>query len=172
MATYTRHQVVLLLAVVVAAALGIAIGHWRRAHPDLVDEIERFDQPASDISSTASPAPERDTRKRSVLVPPEPSTRRSESAVNVTSPVLNRRSSKYHSAPAHGDGAPTPPIDLNRASAPELMRLPGIGPSLAARIIAAREADGPFASVDDLRRVAGIGAARVARFRELVTVSP
>ncbi len=69
-------------------------------------------------------------------------------------------------------GEQAPLVDLNRASAPELMRLPGVGPALAARIIAARDADGPFTSVDDLRRVAGIGAARIARFRELVTVSP
>jgi competence ComEA-like helix-hairpin-helix protein len=48
-------------------------------------------------------------------------------------------------------------IDVNRAGAAELETLPGIGPVLAARIVAERERRGPFRSVDDLRRVSGIG---------------
>jgi DNA uptake protein ComE-like DNA-binding protein len=58
-------------------------------------------------------------------------------------------------APAKGKKKPPEtPIDVNRASAAELMQLPGVGPTLSARIVAGR----PFASVDDLRRVKGIGA--------------
>lgn len=49
-------------------------------------------------------------------------------------------------------------IDPNTATAAELDRLPGVGPSLAARIIEERER-GPFTSADDLTRVRGIGAA-------------
>ncbi len=60
------------------------------------------------------------------------------------------------------------PIDVNRAPAERLVALPGVGPVLAARIAAAR----PFATVDDLRRVPGLGAARLARLRPLVTVHP
>ncbi|PYN96545.1 MAG: hypothetical protein DMD91_21105 [Candidatus Rokuibacteriota bacterium] len=52
------------------------------------------------------------------------------------------------------------------------MRLPGVGPVLANRIVSARESDGPFASVDDLRRVSGVGPTRIERFRPLVTISP
>lgn len=48
-------------------------------------------------------------------------------------------------------------IRVNTASAAELELLPGIGPKLAARIIAERNANGPFRSVDDLQRVRGIG---------------
>ncbi len=59
-------------------------------------------------------------------------------------------------------------IDLNSASATELEGLPGIGPTLAARIIAAR----PLARVDDLLRVQGIGPVRLARLRALVTTTP
>lgn len=50
-------------------------------------------------------------------------------------------------------------IDLNTASAQELTRLPRIGPALAARIVANRIADGPFARIDELERVSGIGPA-------------
>jgi competence ComEA-like helix-hairpin-helix protein len=49
------------------------------------------------------------------------------------------------------------PVDVNRASEEELTRLPGIGPALAARIVAFREAHGPFATLEDLERVSGIG---------------
>ncbi|MFG0260062.1 MAG: ComEA family DNA-binding protein, partial [Phycisphaerales bacterium JB041] len=65
--------------------------------------------------------------------------------------------------------APTPAagvarkIDLNTASAAELDLIPSIGPTLAARIIADREANGPFHSLDDLDRVPGIGPKTVAK---------
>ena len=54
-------------------------------------------------------------------------------------------------------------INLNTASAAELDLLPSIGPTLAARIIADREANGPFGSLDDLDRVPGIGPKTVAK---------
>lgn len=53
------------------------------------------------------------------------------------------------------------PIDINQADTAELEGLPGIGPSLAARVIAAR----PFATVDDLAEVRGIGPATLDRLR-------
>ncbi|MGH7318927.1 MAG: ComEA family DNA-binding protein [Candidatus Rokuibacteriota bacterium] len=70
---------------------------------------------------------------------------------------------------------PTPdsPLDLNRATAAELARLPGIGPRLAARILARREAlDGRFGSADDLATVSGVGARKALRLRPLVRASP
>jgi competence ComEA-like helix-hairpin-helix protein len=60
-------------------------------------------------------------------------------------------------------------LNVNRASAVELERLPGIGPSLARRIVADREARGPFATVQALDRVPGIGPALVGRLGALVT---
>jgi competence protein ComEA len=64
--------------------------------------------------------------------------------------------------PAPGPEAAAP-IDLNRADAATLDRLPGIGPVLAAAIVADRAARGPFASVEDLGRVRGIGPRTVER---------
>jgi competence ComEA-like helix-hairpin-helix protein len=49
-------------------------------------------------------------------------------------------------------------MDVNRASAAELELLPGVGPSLAKRMIDAREHGGAFRSVEDLGRVRGLGA--------------
>jgi competence ComEA-like helix-hairpin-helix protein len=60
------------------------------------------------------------------------------------------------------------PLDLNSASAGELERLPGIGPALAARIVAVRDSIGRFGSVSELERVRGIGPAMMAKLAPLV----
>jgi competence protein ComEA len=62
------------------------------------------------------------------------------------------------------------PLNLNSASEAQLEALPGIGPSLAAAILQEREQLGSFRSVDDLKRVRGIGDARFAQLQPLVTV--
>jgi competence ComEA-like helix-hairpin-helix protein len=56
-----------------------------------------------------------------------------------------------------------PALDLNRASARELDALPGIGPVLAARIVAHRQQHGPFGSREELLAVRGIGPRLLAR---------
>ena len=61
-------------------------------------------------------------------------------------------------------------IDLNSATASELDALPGIGPVLAQRIVAHRDEQGPFRSVDQLDDVPGIGPTTFAELAELVTV--
>jgi competence protein ComEA len=72
-----------------------------------------------------------------------------------------------------GPGSPgaAQPLDLNRASAEELMRLPGVGPAIAGRIVRARVERGGFRTVDELVEVSGIGPATLARLRPLVTVA-
>jgi competence protein ComEA len=62
------------------------------------------------------------------------------------------------------------PVDLNRATAEELQRLPGVGPATAAAILAHRESNGPFRSVDQLDDVRGIGPAKLEQLRPLVVV--
>jgi len=60
------------------------------------------------------------------------------------------------------------PLDLNEADAAQLDLLPGIGPATAAAIVAYRDEHGPFASVDDLADVRGIGPAKLDALRGLV----
>jgi competence protein ComEA len=72
--------------------------------------------------------------------------------------------------PVVGSTAPTGPVNLNTATIDQLDRLPGVGPTTAAAIIAHRQQFGPFGSVDDLSAVKGIGPAKIAALRGLVTV--
>jgi competence protein ComEA len=67
-----------------------------------------------------------------------------------------------------GKHALTAPLDLNTATTSELQSISGIGPTLAAKIIAGR----PYKKVDDLLRVSGIGPRLLDRIRPYVTVNP
>ena len=70
------------------------------------------------------------------------------------------------------NAAQSGPLDINTASASDLDGLPGIGQSFADRIIEYRTTNGPFASVEDLQKVKGIGAALFAKIAPLVSVGP
>lgn len=61
-------------------------------------------------------------------------------------------------------------VNLNTATLDELIRLPGIGPVMAQRILQAREANGKFSRVEELARVKGIGKKRMAELKRVVTV--
>ncbi len=62
-------------------------------------------------------------------------------------------------------------LDLDRANAEELARLPRVGPALAARIVADREAHGPFGSLEALDRVPGIGPTLLEAIRPYAAFS-
>ncbi|MEY4037528.1 MAG: hypothetical protein RL201_909, partial [Actinomycetota bacterium] len=73
-------------------------------------------------------------------------------------------------SPQRAKAKQTGPIALNRASAKELESLDGIGPVLAARIVAYRKVNGPFLNVEDLLKVSGIGTAKFGQFKEKLRV--
>jgi DNA uptake protein ComE-like DNA-binding protein len=124
---YTRRQVLLILLLTGAAAAGLGIDRWRRARPELVEQLETADR---DAPPALRPAP----------TPTDLSQAR----------------------------PPAARVDVNRASEADLASLPGVGPTLAARIVAAR----PFNAVDELRRVRGLRRTTLDRIRPLVTTSP
>lgn len=60
-------------------------------------------------------------------------------------------------------------VNVNRAPASELERLPGIGPALAQRIVEDRSRNGPFRALQDLGRVPGIGDVKISQLAPFVT---
>lgn len=187
MAIYNRRQAALLLSLVVAAGLGIAISHWRRTHPELADRLEQLDRSPEAIPTARADAPRADPRRSDDRL--RDATRgdatRSDIALSANdsdeqAPRVEMRTPHAPAAtrsvagdrPLSSRTPPATPVDLNHATVVDLQRLPGIGPVLAARIVGAREASGPFDSVEELRRVGGIGEAKLERVRPLVTVRP
>lgn len=61
-------------------------------------------------------------------------------------------------------------IDVNQAGWVEWMQLEGVGPALASRIVADRQVHGPFATIEDLGRVPGIGPATIDRIRSSLRI--
>lgn len=93
-------------------------------------------------------------------------------AATVLTGQLVRYSSGCRIGPATGRlrlilGAP---LDLNRATAEDLIALPRIGPTKAEQIVAHRAQNGPYGRVEELQQVKGIGPATIRALRPLVTV--
>ncbi|MEN6448897.1 MAG: helix-hairpin-helix domain-containing protein [Thermoguttaceae bacterium] len=63
-------------------------------------------------------------------------------------------------------------VDLNKADWPELMQLPGVGETLAHRIVDSRQVSGPFRDPEDLRRVRGIGPKKLEAIRPYLRPMP
>ena len=62
------------------------------------------------------------------------------------------------------------PVDINSATAEELQQLMGVGPVLAQAIVDYRAEHGPFASVDELLEVSGIGETKLEGIRNDITL--
>jgi comEA protein len=73
-------------------------------------------------------------------------------------------------AAAAAPAAESKPVDINAAASDDLEAVPGIGKSLATRIVAFREKNGAFKSVDELLKVQGIGEKSLEKLRPYVTV--
>jgi competence ComEA-like helix-hairpin-helix protein len=160
MALYTRPQLSLLLALLAAAGVGLAVGRWRATHLDAVERLETLDRevtkppPGGPTHEAVRPSGAQTDTPTRAPVDHQPRRRVAPSGARDAAP------------------APSPPLDLNRASEADLLQLPGVGRVLAARIVAAREAAGRFGAVDDLRRVPGLGRSRLESLRGFLTASP
>jgi competence ComEA-like helix-hairpin-helix protein len=84
----------------------------------------------------------------------------------------SRPGTRTAGAPASTGSAGPQLIDLNAADAAALETLPGVGPVLAARIVAYRDSVGGLTSPEDLLAVRGIGAATLERLRPRLRVAP
>ena len=161
MGLYTRQQLVLLLSLLAAAGVGLGVVHWRAAHPQLVEQLEGVDREIAASGDVS--ADDRDvTRVTEPTAPRQPRRAESESR-----PPARPRAPKRQALPPDRSG---PPLDLNGATLADLVRLPGVGPVLARRILETRETAGRFAAVDDLAGVRGVGRAKLERLRPFVGV--
>jgi competence protein ComEA len=158
MGSYTRPQLTLLLALLAATSAGLGVRHWRATHPQLVDRLETLDREI--VTGDNAGAGDREATSATEPKPPRP--RRGESDSRPATRPTKRQALPDHAAS---------PLDLNQASEIELMRLPGVGPVLARRILEARENAGRFGAVDDLVDVRGLGRTRLERLRPFVGVS-
>jgi competence ComEA-like helix-hairpin-helix protein len=136
-----------LVFVLVSLVLGSLFREWRRSHEarfqDLIEELTAR-APHTPVAPTGA-------------------------AIDSQS-IEGRMGSGSPGAPKSSRHPPDPELkpgrlDVDRASAAELMRLPGIGPSLASRILADRAEHGPFRTPEELLRVRGIGPRTLARIR-------
>ena len=105
MTLYTRRQLLVLLILLAAGGSGLAVGHWRRAHPDVVERVELLDRAPAPVDSVAVPPHE--SRPRAARPTPEAEPRRA------------RRGRPPHGTPsiATADSAPAPEnSDVDRTS--------------------------------------------------------
>jgi competence protein ComEA len=79
-------------------------------------------------------------------------------------PITNPEATPVPPAKALSMGIPDVPVDINTATVEELDRLPGVGPSIARKIIDGR----PYTKIEDLLRVDGIGQVTMEKLRSLV----
>ncbi|MBR1553253.1 MAG: ComEA family DNA-binding protein [Schwartzia sp.] len=91
--------------------------------------------------------------------------------VNLAQPLKDGMQIRVPERPDAGGSAPAAArtdgkIHINTAGEKELDELPGVGPIMAKRIVEYRNEHGPFESVDDLAKVRGIGAEKLAKIRE------
>lgn len=157
-----------LLVKLLMLAVTVGVLYWA-VNPKMIAEPEQpvaglpltADAQGGDESGEASvdrdSALRSDTGARSPAVPPASPDRGRAAAV---------------SSPARPSPPPrravTFPLDINKARLEDLMELPGIGETLAQRMVEYRKSHGKFRSVDELRKVRGIGEKRMAQLRPLV----
>lgn len=143
-----------LVFVLVSVAAGGAFRGWQRAHR------ERFDEMVASLVE----ADARDTAAAAHAVgtgaAPDSGAAAHDS---MTEAIPPRRARAAAQAPRPAS------IDVDRASAAELQRLPGIGPALAGRIVAERGVGGPFGGPEGLLRVRGIGPKTLEKIRPFLT---
>ncbi|MAE70196.1 MAG: hypothetical protein CME06_06970 [Gemmatimonadetes bacterium] len=84
--------------------------------------------------------------------------------------LLPDQPARFRVRSSRGATTPDQPIDLNRADAKTLDRLPSVGPVTAQRILAYRAENGPFKTVEELLEVKGIGPKTLEKIRPWVYV--
>jgi hypothetical protein len=180
MATPAERRALLFLSVVLALGAGVRASHALRAAPPPPDAAARADLHRQIVAVDSADSALRLTggkRRRGR----RPSSRGYSSlpgaaealAPDSATPRKRRKAVKLSvAAPPKDIGvSPGGPIDLDRAQEWEILALPKVGPMLAHRIIANRDSLGPFGSIEELKRVKGVGDALASTISPYVTFS-
>lgn len=147
---YSAPQLRLLILLALILLVGLGVREWRAGFPDAAERFERFDREA----------PLEPLLPESRAPGPAAGSSEGAAAPSGTAPTA-----------AGVPALPAEPVDVNRADAGRLGRLPGVGPGLAQRIVEERERRGRFASPEELRYVLGMGPKKLAAIRRFITVS-
>jgi competence ComEA-like helix-hairpin-helix protein len=182
---YPGPQLRLLILLALTLLAGLGVREWRAGFPDAAERLERFDR-----EDGAAILPEPVPARPAPLAPATPRTgvatrpgaperirpgevARGGAAPPAGGPAMpwaqSRRTDGGRPG-AVGTSPPAEPLDVNRADAPALARLPGVSPSLAQRIVEERERRGRFESPEALRYVLGMGPKKLAAIRPFITV--
>jgi competence protein ComEA len=165
-------------ALLFLAAVGVLGGAARlmagrddalRARPSVAEQAALDAQLAAVDSARAAGGGARRPRRRASERPPRPARREADDAPAGRRRVTAAPRPRRPRAPAAPP--PTFPIDVDVADSAALDALPGIGPSLARRIVADRVTHGTFGSLEALGRVRGVGPKLLARVSASVTFS-
>ncbi|HEU4439333.1 MAG TPA: helix-hairpin-helix domain-containing protein [Methylomirabilota bacterium] len=166
---YTLPQLRLLILLALTLLVGLGVREWRAGFPDAAERFERFDREdtATPLLPDADPPPAaagpRGAPGRAAPAPPAPGAAAPRGA---GAPVPFAPAAPAPPAPS----PPPEPLDVNRADATELARLPGVGAGLAQRIVEERERRGRFDSPEALRYVLGMGPKKLAAIRRFIIV--
>jgi competence protein ComEA len=128
------------------------------AHPGVVLLVEG-DRVIDAIEAAGGPLPEADLDNLNLA-------QAVQDGQKIAVPVRGAAASEATS----GSGEVKKRINLNTADAKSLEELPGIGPTLAERIIAYRDKKGGFRSVEELKQVSGIGEKKFEEIRDMVEI--
>jgi competence ComEA-like helix-hairpin-helix protein len=156
-----RRAVALLAALLLLASAA----RWLERPRSILDDAPTVDLASLEEASRAArddPATSRPRRRRVPAAPAAPAPDgRGASGYTTATPIGPARAGTSESAA---------PIRLNAATAEELQRISGIGPAIAARLLARRDSLGAFRSYDDVDAVSGIGPALLARIQAATTL--
>jgi competence protein ComEA len=163
MPTPTERSALLFVGAIACLGGGVRILRPRTVPPPTAAEHRALDaqlaaQDSAKRTKAAMPKSGRGAADSSASKKPKPV------AVGAFTPGITVVRARQAPSPGHK-------LDLDVATPLEIQALPGIGPSLAGRIVANRDSSGPFGSLAGLQRVRGIGPVIAARIDSLVTFS-
>jgi competence protein ComEA len=195
----TRHRAIIILCSVLSLIVGGAVVHFTSHRQSSTPVIVSTPIPTSTPPYTPTPAPVRVHVSGAVQTPAvyelPPGSIVQDAVSAAGGPTSDADLDHINLAvelcdqqqvyvPRRGETNPPPPVsggdpassgqeetlvNINTAPAAELETLPRIGPALAARIVAYREANGPFETIEQIQDVPGIGPATFEGLRDLIT---